>query len=481
MAAVSAEKLARLQLAARRELARRSFRWFATEAFPLIPPIAELLPSKAFDAITTALQAVADGRITRLGIECPPGVSKSVLGAVAFPAYLSLKTDGKESVMCGSYSQNFAMRDSERCRDLMMSDWYRELAGGRFGIKKDASRKSDFWTTTGGRRFTVSSGGRSMGERCRVQIIDDALASIDIHSPAKKARAVEWVSQMLPSRLADPLRDRRVMIGQRLVIDDPMAWVEEQGWKILRYPVVLEADDEPCELYDDHGELVWRDDREIGDAGYERHNAAARAQLEHELGPAAFAAQFKQRPHDDSSSMFKRAWFGRTWTELPERFDRMVIAMDSSFKAGPNNDYAVIQVWGALKADRYLVEQWRKQAGYLETKNALREIRERYPFAKILIEEASNGTGIIDELRREFPGIVPVLPKGGKMTRAATVEPICASGALVLPEHAPWRNKFIDEVTIFGPDAKHDDQVDAMVYALREMQIGNLAKLASRW
>ncbi len=210
---------------------------------------------------------------------------------------------------------------------------------------------------------------------------------------------------------------------------------------------------------------------------------AALDELEHGadgMGPSAYAAQYLQKPHDDSSSMFKRAWFERRWTTLPESFDAMVVALDASFKEGDSSDYAAIQIWGSLNADRYLIEQWRKRAGFHDTANALREIRERYPFAKVLVEEAANGHAVLDALKREVPGIFAVKPEGGKMSRAATVEPICAAGAVVLPATAPWVNAWIDEITAF-PNAKNDDQVDAMVYSLRQLQRNKRALLSSRW
>ncbi len=239
-------------------------------------------------------------------------------------------------------------------------------------------------------------------------------------------------------------------------------------------------------MYDDDGVLVWRDPRTpvewvngelAGDPLLSLLGVTALRALLLDMGPSAFAAQYLQRPQSDSSSMFKREWFKRRWTILPDRFDRAVITLDANFKEGDKSDYAVIQVWGAHGGDRYLVEQWRKRAGYMDTTAALREIRTRYPMLKVLVEEAANGYAIVDALKREMPGITTVKPEGSKFARASTVEGICASGAVVLPEHATWVPAFIDEVVMFGPNAKNDDQVDAMVYGLRDLQnTGNVQR-----
>lgn len=281
---------------------------------------------------------------------------------------------------------------------------------------------------------------------------------------------------MLPSRLEDQERDARVIVGQRLHPGDPIAHVLEQGWRALVLPAVLGEGDEPCELRDHAGELVWRDERAPGEPLVALLGADALERLRVELGPSAFAAQYRQHPHDDSAAMFPRACFERRWSELPQRFDRVVITLDATFRESRSSDYAVIQVWGALGADRYVCTQWRRQAGFADTLAALREIAARWPEAKILVEAAANGHAIYDQLRREIPGVHTVKPDGGKVARAASVQAIVTSGAVVLPAHAPWVESWIDEVAAF-PGAKHDDQVDAAVYALRELQdSGTLAR-----
>ena len=52
------------------------------------------------------------------------------------------------------------------------------------------------------------------------------------------------------------------------------------------------------------------------------------------------------------------------------------------------------------------------------------------------------------------------------MARAMAVQAIVESRACVLPAHASWLDAWLDEVCAFGAGAPHDDQVDAMVYAL---------------
>jgi predicted phage terminase large subunit-like protein len=456
------------QLTVERAIVTRSFRAFVTRAWPTIEPTRPLMPSVAVDAVTTALEAVANGRIRRLAVACPPGVSKSLVAAVAYPAWLLLRSSGAARVMAGSYSHDLAARDSRRCRDLVTSDWYRSLVGNAWTLRDDANTVGDWSTTASGRRLVTSTGSKTLGERATIQILDDVLSGADVHSEAKRNEARRWMSEVLPSRLEDPERDARVLIGQRLHVSDPVSLAIEQGWTLLTLPAVLGENDEPCVLLDDQGVEVWRDPRKVGETLVSLLGADALARLKLELGSSAFAAQYNQRPVDNSTSLFPRSAFTRRWTELPSRIDRAVISLDASFKAGSSSDYAVCQCWLAAGADRYLAEQWRKQAGFGETLHAIRSMAARYPLARIVIEAAANGHAIVDQLRRELPGVFAVRPDGGKVARASAVQPIVESGSVVLPANASWVEAWVDEVTAF-PAVKHDDQVDAMSLALTSL------------
>jgi predicted phage terminase large subunit-like protein len=478
---------AEIAAAARRALYKRSVRHFLHACWPTVEPTRALMPSVALDAMCAAGQAVADGRIKRLAVSTCPGTSKSIFWAVVFPAFLLARQHGQSRIMVGSYSWAFATRDSQRCRDLVQSEWYRDLIAGDWGIRDDADRKDDWWTSATGRRLITSREGKSTGERCTMQIIDDALSASEAYSTSAKTEAARWVSEVLPSRLEDQRVDQRVIVGQRLATDDPIANVLQRGWRYLYLPAVLkperdrvDPEDEPCVLLDDEGMEVWRDTRAPGVPIVDLLDNASLAQLELDLGPAAFSAQYRQKPQDTSSGVFSANWLTRRW--LPDdrgaepACDRQVITVDASFKAGKDSDYAVVQRWGTRGRDRFLLEQWREQAGFMATAAAVKEMAARHPLAKVLIEEAANGHAIIDQLKREIAGVVAIKPRqsGGasdnsKKARAMSVQGIVASGAVVLPGHLPWVDTWVAEVKGF-PAVKNDDQVDAMVYALRELQ-----------
>jgi predicted phage terminase large subunit-like protein len=156
---------------------------------------------------------------------------------------------------------------------------------------------------------------------------------------------------------------------------------------------------------------------------------------------------------------------------LPERFDRMIQSWDLAFKELKTSDYVCGGVWGAIKADRFLLDQKRARLCMPQTMAAIRETSAKWPQAHaVLIEDKANGPAVIQALRTEISGLIAVNPAGGKIARAQAVSPQCESGNVYLPHPhiAPWVDAFIEECASF-PAGRHDDQVDQMTQALNRL------------
>ena len=95
-----------------------------------------------------------------------------------------------------------------------------------------------------------------------------------------------------------------------------------------------------------------------------------------------------------------------------------------------------------------------------------------YPEATAkLVEDKANGPAIIDTLKREIAGIMPVSPgSDSKEARAASVSPLFEAGQIYVP-HPRWHPESEDlvEEWVGFPNMPHDDQVDSMVYAVRRL------------
>jgi predicted phage terminase large subunit-like protein len=134
------------------------------------------------------------------------------------------------------------------------------------------------------------------------------------------------------------------------------------------------------------------------------------------------------------------------------------------------------QVWGAIGADRYLLDQVRGRLDFPATVAAVLDLSARWPDAALkLVEDKANGPAVIATLTHQIAGLVAVNPEGGKAARASAVSPQIEAGNVYLPAPviAPWVTDFIEECTAF-PTGAHDDQVDAMTQALLRLQNAGL-------
>ena len=181
-------------------------------------------------------------------------------------------------------------------------------------------------------------------------------------------------------------------------------------------------------------------------------------------GSRAWTALFQGHPTSQEGNLIKREWW-RYYDTLP-RLAEVLISVDAAFKDGENSDYVAIQAWGKTGPDMYLLDATKKHLDFPGTLREIRAMRRRWPEARIiLVEDKANGSAVVQILRREIPGVIPVNPEGGKVARANAVSGAIESGNVYLPRNAPFTGDFVDECSSF-PLGEHDDQVDAMTQAL---------------
>ena len=115
-------KLERIDEIERAELSLYEFVKQAWNSVELV----EFIDNWHIQLICDHLQALGDGRIQRdLLINIPPGLAKSLLTAVFWPAWLWTKRP-ETRFFHASYAQSLSSRDSVKCRKLIRSSWYQE-------------------------------------------------------------------------------------------------------------------------------------------------------------------------------------------------------------------------------------------------------------------------------------------------------------------------------------------------------------------
>ncbi len=202
--------------------------------------------------------------------------------------------------------------------------------------------------------------------------------------------------------------------------------------------------------------------------------------------PRIWSALFQGRPSPESGDVWQRQWWRRyespLWSQQPdgsflvEGMDELIQSWDLAFKDTKSADYVVGQVWARRGAETFLLDQLHARLSFTATLAAIKRMTTRWPGTTAkLIEDKANGPAVIDSLRAEIPGIIPVTPHDSKYARATAVSPFIRAGNASLPADAIALfdvQGLIDEAAAF-PNGAHDDQVDTTSQALAKFYLNN--------
>jgi predicted phage terminase large subunit-like protein len=431
------------------------------------------------------LEAVHNGQIKRLLMNVPPGMMKSLLTGVFFPAW-EWGAGGNPSLryLTTAHKEDLAIRDNLKCRRLISSDWYQErwsveLCGDQNAKKKFENTATGFRESMAFRSLTGSRGDRI--------IIDDPLSVDDAFSEAALSAAEQTFLEAVPSRVNNQ-DSAIIVIMQRLHERDTAGIIlsRQLGYEHLMLPMRFEPERRcaTCIGFTDprteDGELLFP----------ERFSEAQVSEMERTMGSFATAGQLQQRPMPRGGGLFKSDWI-QHWDKLPERFDAAVISWDMTFKESATSDFVVGQVWGRKDGAFYLVDQFRGRWDFVKSLEQFVAAARKYPrITRKLIEDKANGPAIISALKRKVTGIIPITPKESKEARANAVTTLWEARNVYLPppDRYPWvAQDFIPELLAF-PSGAHDDTIDAMSQALNDLNRHsglhidptNLAYLAQR-
>lgn len=415
------------------------------------------------------LDAFAAGKIKRLMVFMPPRHGKSEIISRRFPAYM-LGRDPDCKIVLASYAASLANAMNIDVQTNMESSAYQtifpesriwqkgmELAG------RIPKRTNEYFEMVGrkGSLKTVGVGGGLTGFGYDRGIIDDPLKNREEADSETTREAIwQWYTSVFNTR--HNTEDAGVCILQTRWHEDDLAGraqekLEAEGWKFLILPA-LSTEESLDSKYDIRTELdipLWPERYGLGYLNNQRNTNSR-----------DWAALFQQTPYTEGGMIIKKHWW-RFWDHLP-KFDQQLISVDCAFKGNENNDFVSIQVWGRRGPDKYLIDRVKEKMDFIETKNAVIAMRSKHPRARmVLIEDKANGPALMAALKNRVSGLVPFDPKTSKEARVHSVTPQIEGGNCYLPnpEIYSWVEDFIDECAKF-PNAKHDDDVDAMSQAL---------------
>jgi predicted phage terminase large subunit-like protein len=446
----------------------------------------ELIWSFHYDYLCELLESITSGEFKKqhpelLGaIICvPPRTAKSNLVNVAWPAWSWIRRPWLR-FLCGSYSGTLSADHSIKRRNLITSAWFQSRWGSRFVLSPDLNRTDDYANDQTGRITATSVGGTVTGLGGDICIGDDLLNQDDQFSEAARKATNRWIEGTWSTKRNNPRTGVFVYIQQRLHEDDPPGHLLEQqpgAWLHVRIP--LEAEEDETYTFPISGRVFHRKAGEILQP--ERFTPGVVEALKESSN---WSGQYQQRPSPEQGGIIKKFWWrfyvrpGDVKPEgclvLPDTFDEMAQSWDMSFKDSKTSDFVCGGVWGRVGAMKYLMPDivW-ERLDFPSTKKAVRSLSSRWPrtYAK-WIEDKANGTAIIDELKTEISGLIPVEPLGSKEARLHAAAPDVEAGNVILPHPsiAPWVNRFIDECAAACCGGKHDDAADMMSQAINKLR-----------
>lgn len=425
------------------------------------------------ELVCEVLQRIADGEQLSVLIEMPPRHGKSMTVTESFPSFYLGKNPNKR-VIAAAYSDGLATKFGRLNRNKFNE--FSHLFDLKLSESNGAMKDWGVDDHRGG-MIATGIGGSITGQGADLMIIDDPIKNMQEASSQKIRDNIwdEWEAT-LSTRLHDGAS--LIVIMTRWHEDDLIGRLlarSPRNWIRLRLPAI--AEDEDDMLGREIGEPLCRE------LGFDEKWAE---QKKEEVGSRTWGALYQQRPSPAGGNIFKREWVRyyvrtaeqkREWglsddvAVLPIHYDKLAQSWDCTFKDTSASDFVAGGVWARKQARYFLLDIDHRRMGFVDTMKAIRAMSDKWPNARSkYIEDKANGSAIIDMLKDEISGIVPIEPEGGKEARANAVSPLFEAGNVFLPHPnlCSWSEDVIEELVSF-PNAAHDDLVDMTSQALNQL------------
>ncbi len=408
------------------------------------------------DTVQEFVERETDKAYEILIISTPPQHGKSMTITETLPSWYLLKHPMKRVIEV-SYNEDFAQKFGLKNKSKI--EEFGEIFGT--GLSKDKNTANEFWMA-GNVGQMISRGVTSgvTGNPADLFIIDDPIKT-------QQEADSETTREHLWDEWLSSYRTRVAPNGKVIVI--MTRWHEDDlAGRLIENDPNVTVVNLPCEA--EEGDVLGR---KVGEALCPEIGRGDKWLKDFKLGCVStkgsrtWNALYQGRPVSAQGNLLQREWW-KYYDTLPE-LNTLIMSVDAAFKDGKDNDFVAIQIWGKKDSEFYLVDAVKKHLDMPKTVKEILRLKGMYPTVdRILIEDKANGSSVIQVLRRQIHGIVPITPQGGKVSRVNAVSGAIESGNVFLPKRKPFTEDFVNECSAF-PNGKHDDQVDAMSQALNRL------------
>ena len=469
--------LAKLAQESANETIKNNFRdYFKKFAYPFIHPGNKLVETWSIDLMCEYAQAVANREIERLIINIPPGLLKSTIWSSALPSYILGRTP-YEKIFAISNKENLVNRNIGWTKRITETKHFQELFP-EFKADDKKNAETHFRTTMGGEMQGFATGGGITGERANYLLFDDYMSSKMIMQSENIKFLKEFDNTF--ERRADVVRNSIIIVEQRLGTNDltgfllrtrgneythlclPIEFEEKKYFYIGNFKKEVEQGDLLAP------ELLTKEKVE------QLKNRVVDPETNIANGKQIFFTQYMQKPMEEGGNAIKIEFFQRFNLEnLPNiEFESIYVSADTASKTKKINDPSGFLKFGVKNNCIYLIDRYNKRCIYSETKQNLLLFAAKFPSANnILIEEASSGIALIQDLRKECHyGIISVstnnIPKESRINNSTGS---IANRNIFIPKEATWLFDFEQQVMQF-PNGRHDEDLDCLAQFLTWLQ-----------
>lgn len=459
--------------------AEADFLCFVRMIWPILEPETELQEGWVLDVLCDIMMSVADGYLTRVCINVPPGSLKSTLLNVMLPAWLwgPRRRPGMRFLSI-SYSDKVPVRDNLRFSQVIKHPVYQSCWGEFVQVRRDGAE----WVGNArtGWKAVTSVSGSTTGLRGDILLLDDLNNPQDVESDTVRNTTNRFVREIMPSRLNDTQRSSIINLQQRTHQEDASGTLMTYDPSFTFISVPAEFDPlRVCSFTlrrDEDGDPVrWTDPRALDEEGRRLRGLTVNERgqpdvvmgspLERARGESfwperfpnpirdqfplmsdyAWDAQFNQEPGVRGGAIIRRDWW-QTWerAEYPD-LGTVVISVDTAIKEGEQNDWNAVTGWGAF-AGRHgeplflMICAWRIRTSLGNLVRLIAECCREQKADYLLIEDKARGHDVGAEIERLYQGAswrtVLINPsKGGdKIARLTAVSHLFSGDARKLPD-----------------------------------------------